>query len=316
MTFRKLKLIDNRPSRPALNFRGKCRNTMLFSPKTRVMSAIAELTPKKKTVRGRKSLSPSVRDNFRLCGCSFKVKFGSQARHIGTENLFQPSKQKGSFGVILAKLCESVGLPVKYCEDKSDRVCSSCGRKIRNLHQLFSFVSSALINSDNEDIDSSEERFKRCLPTSVSSPDRSPPSRKIQKQVHGRVADQEIVVDRREEQEEGEEETRVNRKRAKSRKTLFSISGRDKENVDLSDDDLSLLTVDEFSNVKETKIKVLISYPSGHVEVRSAEGKKTLSLVKNIALKQWEAVCDCDFRCRRIQGRVTGGLEATRFHRV
>ena len=125
------------------------------------------------TGRGRKSLSPSVRDNCRLCGCSFKVKFGSQARHIGTENLFQPSKQKGSFGVILAKLCESVGLPVKYCEDKSDRVCSSCGRKIRNLHQLFSFVSSALINSDNENSDSSEERFKRCLPTSVSSRDRS-----------------------------------------------------------------------------------------------------------------------------------------------
>ena len=253
MTFRKLKLIDNRPSRPALNFRGKCRNTMLFSPKTRVMSAIAELTPKKKTGRGRKSLSPSVRDNCRLCGCSFRVKFGSQARHIATENLFQPSKQKGSFGVILAKLCESVGLPVKYCEDKSDRVCSSCGRKIRNLHQLFSFVSSALINSENEDIDSSEERFKRCLPTLVSSPDRSPLSRKIHKQVHSRVAHQEIAVDRREEQEKEEGETRVNRKRAKSRKTLFSISGTDKENVvDLSDDDLSLLNVDEFSNAKET----------------------------------------------------------------
>ena len=172
MTFRKLKLSDNRPSRPALNFRGKCRNTMLFSPKTRVMSAIAELTPKKKTGRGRKSLSPSVRDNCRLCGCSFKVKFGSQALHIGTENLFQPSK-------LLAKLGESVGLSVKYFEDKSDRVCSSCGRKIRNLHQLFSFVSSALINSDNENSDSSEERFKRCLPTSVSSPDRSPLSRII-----------------------------------------------------------------------------------------------------------------------------------------
>ena len=181
MTFRKLKLIDNRPSRPALNFHGKCRNTMLFSPKTRVMSVIAELTPEKKTGRGRKSLSPSLRGNCRLCGCSFKVKFGSQARHIGTENLFQPSKQKGSFGVILAKLCESVGLPVKYCEHKSDRVCSSCGRKIRNLHQLFSFVSSALINSDNENSDSSEERFKGCLPTSVSSPDRSPLSRKIKK---------------------------------------------------------------------------------------------------------------------------------------
>ena len=150
-----------------------------------------------------------MRDNCRLCDCSFKVKFGSQARHIGTENLFQPSKQKGSLGVILAKLCESVGLPVKYCEDKSDRLCSSCGRKIRNPHQLFFFVSSTLINSDNENSDSSGE-IQALPPTSGSSPDRSPLSRKIQKQVHGRVADQEITVDRREEQEKEEEETRLN----------------------------------------------------------------------------------------------------------
>ena len=33
MTFLKSKLIDNRPSWPALNFRGKCRNTMLLSPR-------------------------------------------------------------------------------------------------------------------------------------------------------------------------------------------------------------------------------------------------------------------------------------------
>ena len=97
-----------------------------------------ELTPKKKTGRGRKSLSPSVIDNCRLCGCSFKVKFGSQARHIGTENLFQPSKQKGSFGVILAKLCESVGLPVKYCEDKSrSETFISCFRAKRDSSAAF-----------------------------------------------------------------------------------------------------------------------------------------------------------------------------------
>ena len=227
-----------------------------------------------------------MRDNCRLCGCSFKVKFGSQARHIGTENLFQPSKQKGSFGVILAKLCESVGLPVKYCEDKSDRVCSSCGRKIRNLHQLFSFVSSALINSDNENSDSREERFKRYLPTSVSSPDRSPLSRKIQKQ----------VADRREEQEKEEEEARVNRKRAKSRRTLFHISGTDKENVvGLSDDDLSLLNVDEFSNAKETKIKVLISYPSGHVTVRSPEDKKNHIIGQKHCAEAVKSCCECDY---------------------
>ena len=49
---------------------------------------------------GRKSLSPSVRDNGRLC-----VKFCSLGDQIGTKNLqFQPSKNTGFFYVILAKL--------------------------------------------------------------------------------------------------------------------------------------------------------------------------------------------------------------------
>ena len=67
------------------------------------MSAIAELTLKEETGKGRKSLSPSVRenqgDNYHLC-----VKFGSQEDHIGRKNLFQPSKQTGSFDAILTKL--------------------------------------------------------------------------------------------------------------------------------------------------------------------------------------------------------------------
>ena len=130
MTFRKSKLIDNRPS---------------WHP-------------------------------LRLC-----VKFGSQGDQIGTENLFQPSMQTGSFDVILAKR-------ILRAEDKSDRVCSSCGRKMKTLHQLYSFVSSALFSSENEKSES-EERFKpawfkRYFPTSVSSPDCIPAlGRKIQKHV-------------------------------------------------------------------------------------------------------------------------------------
>ena len=54
---------------------------------------------------------------LRLC-----VKFGSQGDQIGTENLVQRSMQTGSFVVILAKR-------ILRAEDKSDRVCSSCGRK-------------------------------------------------------------------------------------------------------------------------------------------------------------------------------------------
>ena len=94
---------------------------------------------------------------LRLC-----VKFGSQGDQIGTENLFQRSMQTGSFVVILAKR-------ILRAEDKSDRVCSSCGRKMKTLHQLYSFVSSALFSSENEKSES-EERFKRpvqALPSNV-----------------------------------------------------------------------------------------------------------------------------------------------------
>ena len=81
---------------------------------------------------------------LRLC-----VKFGSQGEQIGTENLFQPSKQTGSFDVILVKR-------ILRAEDKSDRVCSSCGRKMKTLHQLYSFVSSALFSSENRESESEE----------------------------------------------------------------------------------------------------------------------------------------------------------------
>ena len=112
MTFRKSKLIDNRPS---------------WHP-------------------------------LRLC-----VKFGSQGDQIGTENFVQPSMQTGSLVIILAKR-------ILRAEDKSDRVCSSCGRKMKTLHQLYSFVSSALFSSENRESESGE-CLKLCLPTSVSSPD-------------------------------------------------------------------------------------------------------------------------------------------------
>ena len=96
MTFRKSKLIDNRPS---------------WHP-------------------------------LRLC-----VKFGSQGDQIGTENLFQPSMQTGSFDVILANR-------ILRAEDKSDR--SSCGGKMKTLHQLYSFVTSALFRSENWENESEE----------------------------------------------------------------------------------------------------------------------------------------------------------------
>ena len=79
-------------------------------------------------------------------GILFDRRLGDQ---IGIENLFQPSKQTGSFVLILAKRI----LPA---EDKSDRVYGSCGRKMKTLHQLYSFVSSALFSSENRESESEE----------------------------------------------------------------------------------------------------------------------------------------------------------------
>ena len=63
---------------------------------------------------------------------------------------------------------------MKQCEGKSGRVCSACGRKIRTLHQLFSFVACALYSDSQATGVCGEERSKCCPPTSVSSPERSP----------------------------------------------------------------------------------------------------------------------------------------------
>ena len=88
--------------------------------------------------------SPS--DNCRLCNISFKVKFGNVAgkqSHSSSENLFKPSKRKDCFGVVLANICRQVGLELTQDSQVfSDRVCNPCGRKIRNLGQLYQFVKA------------------------------------------------------------------------------------------------------------------------------------------------------------------------------
>ena len=67
---------------------------------------------------------------------------------------FSPqSRRGGSFDLVLAKR-------ILRAEDKSDRVYSSCGRKMKTLPQLYSFVSSAMFSSENVKSES-EERFKR-----------------------------------------------------------------------------------------------------------------------------------------------------------
>ena len=93
--------------------------------------------------------------------------------------VYSNRQDKGLIGVVLADLCRNAGLEVAVCEDKSDRVCSICTRKVRNVHQLYSFVVSSLMKDAL--VNKSEKRFKRCLSTLFPLPERSPAMKKMQK---------------------------------------------------------------------------------------------------------------------------------------
>ena len=57
-------------------------------------------------------------------------------------------------------------------ENLSERVCRSCGRKIRNAAELYSFIEQAVCSTrvTNEGLNckDSEDRYKRQLPTTVT----------------------------------------------------------------------------------------------------------------------------------------------------
>ena len=92
--------------------------------------------------------TPSER--YRICRCSFKVKFGTASQpgkpgYISSENLFKPSKRKDTRGEILSDTCRAVR--VEVVEDNelfSDRVYDPCAHKIRNLGTLYQLVLSSM----------------------------------------------------------------------------------------------------------------------------------------------------------------------------
>ena len=72
----------------------------------------------------------------------------------------------------------------------SDRVCKPGATKIRKNSESFKFIASELnvvnpkfITPSNPEVDDTDvlPRTKRCLPTSVSTPERNPGRRKFQK---------------------------------------------------------------------------------------------------------------------------------------
>ena len=127
-------------------------------------------TPTKVCKRGRK-LKIDIQkksSSCRFCG----VNFTSGGGRASFENLFTPSGREESVGLILAECCGSIGFPLTRDENLSERVCRSCGCKIRNAAELYSFIEQAVCSTrvTDEDLNckDSEDRCKRQLPTTVT----------------------------------------------------------------------------------------------------------------------------------------------------
>ena len=119
----------------------------------------------------RKSLSKA--DNCQLCCCLLKIKFGKfkKTSYISSQNLFKVSKRDGFQDGTLSEICSKI-------DTLSDRVCHACARKIRNAFELYNFIYSSLQKEKAIEVSGDLSRCKRLLPTTVSSPDGSPQTRK------------------------------------------------------------------------------------------------------------------------------------------
>lgn len=210
--------------------------------------------------------SPS--DNCRLCNISFKVKFGNVAgkqSHSSSENLFKPSKRKDCFGVVLANICRQVGL--EFIQDSqvfSDRVCNSCGRKIRNLGQLYQFVKAATSKTASTP---SKRSGKRDLDT----PEKASPSWRRSKVVRVNSPAPKTPL----------------REANTSRKSLtFETENMGSACTSAAEDEmLRKLNVDD-SPQTGLQVKVVYRNPSGQVIARIPRDEKSEALVRNIACEK------------------------------
>ena len=271
-------------------FHAKRRESMrLIGNKQMIFMEISgnskDLTPKKPAKRGPKPKEGSVNDICRLCCTNLKQKFGDfeKSLRISMTNLFKPSTQAGcNNNDTLADLCSCIGLDFVKSSTLSEHVCASCARKVRNAVQLYEFIATSLNRNTGESQskisnfssgDESPRRFKRLLPTSISSPQRSPQPKKGNKRDAGV------------------------KKTLNFAKELTSTDEKEEtSNVEVRDQRCDLLNVDDLLGKQTSQLKVVIVAPSGHVENHSSFDDKTKSMIVNLCQKNWKTVANSFFQ--------------------
>ena len=135
-------------------------------------------TPKK-AVKGRKPKEECANDFCRLCKCALKLKFWNfeKTTDVSSEQVFKPSTKSDK---TLYEHVLDLNISLERTPALSERVCKSCGRKIRNASSLFVWIKAA-INVLRSSQDENNNREKRQLPTAVDMRDWSTQARKQHK---------------------------------------------------------------------------------------------------------------------------------------
>lgn len=229
-------------------------------------------------------------DNCRLCNISFKVKFGnvaSKQSHSSSENLFKPSKRKDCYGVVLASICRQVGLElIQDSQVFSDRVCNPCGRKIRNLGQLYQFVKAGTSKTASTPSKSSGKR-------DLDTPEKASPAWRKSKVVRVNSPAAKTPL----------------REANKSRKSLtFGTENMVSACTSAAEDEmLRKLNVDDLPQTG-LQVKVVYRNPSGQVIARIPRDEESKALVRNIACEKWREASNVVLKHEEIAAEVKQGI--------
>ena len=150
-------------------------------------------TPRKYVTKKKDTNENTNCNNYcRCCKVSLKIKYGDTWKSVSSVNIFEKSTRQVFEGNILSELLyKDARIACKTSLSLSDRLCNACALKIKKTCVGLTFIRNAIntphpmfCESDNENEDSDamiEVRTKRTLPTTVSTPERSPLRKKVPK---------------------------------------------------------------------------------------------------------------------------------------
>ena len=189
----------------------------------------------------------------------------------------------------MEELCSHIGLEIEKSDTFSDRVCHACGRKLRNAFDFHTFIASNLKrekdNSAVMEVDDHSGRFKRLLPTTISSPDRSPQARKGKKATGQKSSAKKSLSFK------DVSSSVVN----SDHNELSTLNTADDSPQEAGELFLSYLNVEDLLESSSTEAKVVIVNPSGRVETFSSFHDKTKSIIVNLCRKKWKTVANLIF---------------------